>query len=89
MSILPALVEGDIQAFARGITEVQRANGDHFSAVQGGRFRSPAVAEILLRVEVCRSNHCTRFAGRHIGSVDVLRTCVCLTCYRWSQSDRR
>lgn len=47
MSILPALVEGDIQAFARGITQVQRANGDHFSGVQGGRFRSPAVAAIL------------------------------------------
>ena len=51
MSALPALAEGDLAAFGAGVTELQRVTGDHFADAQGGRFASPAVAEILAWLE--------------------------------------
>jgi beta-ribofuranosylaminobenzene 5'-phosphate synthase len=47
LGLLPAAVEGDIAAFGRAITELQQRIGDHFAPVQGGRFASAAVAEVL------------------------------------------
>lgn len=47
MQILPAVAEARLEPFARGVAEVQRAVGDHFAAAQGGRYTSPAVAEVL------------------------------------------
>ena len=47
MKILPSLAEADWTPFARGIGELQDMVGDHFAAVQGGRYTSAAVAEVL------------------------------------------
>ncbi len=47
MQALPALAERDLSAFGRAITEIQKHVGDHFGAVQGGRFASPGVAATL------------------------------------------
>lgn len=51
MTALPALVENDLCAFGRAITELQKRTGDHFASVQGGRFASAAVAEVLSWLE--------------------------------------
>ncbi|MFC7400491.1 beta-ribofuranosylaminobenzene 5'-phosphate synthase family protein [Chelatococcus sp. GCM10030263] len=51
MRVLPALVAGDVDEFGRGIAEIQRRVGDHFAPVQGGRFTSPRVAEVLAALE--------------------------------------
>jgi beta-RFAP synthase len=51
MQIFPAAVTGDVDAFGRGVTEVQRCVGDYFAPVQGGRFASPAVAAILAELQ--------------------------------------
>ncbi|HYG90668.1 MAG TPA: beta-ribofuranosylaminobenzene 5'-phosphate synthase family protein [Azospirillum sp.] len=51
MSALPALAEGDADAFGRAVGELQRAVGDHFAPVQGGRFTSPDVADALAWLE--------------------------------------
>ena len=47
MSVLPALVEEELECFAAGIGEMQRTVGDYFAPLQGGRFTSPAVNEVL------------------------------------------
>jgi beta-ribofuranosylaminobenzene 5'-phosphate synthase len=47
MKLLPALVEHDIHLFGHSITETQSLIGDHFSQVQGGRYTSPEVAQLL------------------------------------------
>lgn len=47
MVALPALAEGDLARFGQGVAELQGAIGDHFAFAQGGRFSSPAVAEVL------------------------------------------
>lgn len=47
MKLLPALVEQDIDAFGQSITDIQSLIGDHFSAVQGGRYTSDTVAALL------------------------------------------
>lgn len=47
MQALPALVEEDLPRFGAAIGELQRVVGDHFAPAQGGRFASPAVAEVL------------------------------------------
>ncbi len=44
MRILPAVADSDFDAFAAGITELQRTIGEYFAPVQGGVFASPAVA---------------------------------------------
>jgi beta-RFAP synthase len=47
MSVLPALVEQELERFGAGIGEMQRTVGDYFASLQGGRFTSPAVNEVL------------------------------------------
>ena len=47
MVVLPALVEEDLPAFGRGITEVQGLVGEMFASVQGGRFAHPEVAGLV------------------------------------------
>lgn len=44
---LPALAEGDLEHFGAVITELQEAVGDYFAPVQGGRFTSGVVGEII------------------------------------------
>ena len=41
----------DIDGFGRAVAEIQRATGDYFAPVQGGRFASAAVAEVLSWLE--------------------------------------
>jgi beta-ribofuranosylaminobenzene 5'-phosphate synthase len=50
-SLLPALVERDLEEFGAALTRVQQLVGDAFAAVQGGRFhpRAGALVEALLR----------------------------------------
>jgi beta-ribofuranosylaminobenzene 5'-phosphate synthase len=50
-SLLPALVERDVEEFGDALTRVQRLVGDAFAPVQGGRFhpRAGALVEALLR----------------------------------------
>jgi beta-RFAP synthase len=50
-SLLPALVERDVEEFGAALTRVQRLVGDAFAPVQGGRFhpRAAALVEALLR----------------------------------------
>lgn len=51
MAALPALAERDIAGFGAAVSELQRIVGDHFAPAQGGRFASPAVAELLAWLE--------------------------------------
>jgi beta-ribofuranosylaminobenzene 5'-phosphate synthase len=50
-SLLPALVERDVEEFGVALTHVQELVGDAFATVQGGRFhpRAGALVEALLR----------------------------------------
>jgi beta-ribofuranosylaminobenzene 5'-phosphate synthase len=50
-SLLPALVERDLEEFGSALTRVQQLVGDEFATVQGGRFhpRAGALVEALLR----------------------------------------
>jgi beta-ribofuranosylaminobenzene 5'-phosphate synthase len=50
-SLLPALVERDLEEFGGALTHVQQQVGDAFATVQGGRFHPQAAAlvEALLR----------------------------------------
>ena len=45
--VLPALQKQDIASFGEGITTIQNCVGDFFSSIQGGRFLSSEVADIL------------------------------------------
>jgi len=47
MQALPAVVECDLDAFGRAVSEVQRHIGDYFGAAQGGRFANRSVAAVL------------------------------------------
>jgi beta-ribofuranosylaminobenzene 5'-phosphate synthase len=49
-SLLPGLVESDVEEFGGGLTRIQQLVGDAFAAVQGGRFhrRAGALVEALL-----------------------------------------
>lgn len=47
MQTLPALLEEEITAFGRAVTELQCTVGDHFAPAQGGRFASSEVASVL------------------------------------------
>lgn len=42
MRLLPALVEENLSEFGRAVTALQRAVGDYFAPVQGGRFFGPS-----------------------------------------------
>jgi beta-RFAP synthase len=50
-SLLPALVERDVEEFGAALTVIQRHVGDSFADVQGGRFhpRAGALVDALLR----------------------------------------
>jgi beta-RFAP synthase len=50
-SLLPGLVERDVEEFGAALTGVQRLVGDAFAPVQGGRFhpRADPLVEALLR----------------------------------------
>jgi beta-RFAP synthase len=50
MSLLPALVDGDIVAFGSAITEIQRINGGWFAPAQGGPFASGASTELISKM---------------------------------------
>jgi beta-ribofuranosylaminobenzene 5'-phosphate synthase len=47
MLVLPALVEKDVVAFGRGVTEVQQLVGETFRPVQGARFAHRVVGEVV------------------------------------------
>ncbi|MCL4296746.1 MAG: kinase [Anaerolineae bacterium] len=47
MSLLPALVEGQLSEFGQALTQVQRLVGDCFSSIQGGQFGNPRSAELI------------------------------------------
>lgn len=47
MAALPALAEENVDRFGEAVAELQRVIGDYFAPVQGGRFASPAVSEVL------------------------------------------
>jgi beta-ribofuranosylaminobenzene 5'-phosphate synthase len=51
MVALPGLAEGNLDRFGAGVAELQRAIGDYFKPVQGGRFASAMVAEVLAWLE--------------------------------------
>ena len=50
-SLLPALIERDVEEFGAALTVIQQLVGDSFAAVQGGRFhpRASALVDALLR----------------------------------------
>lgn len=47
MVALPALAEADVRHFGEAVGEMQRLLGDHYAGAQGGRYTSPAVAEVM------------------------------------------
>lgn len=47
MSLLPALVEGELAEFGEALTELQRLVGDCFTPVQGGRFANEQSARLI------------------------------------------
>ena len=47
MQALPALHEQDLASFGAAISALQTATGDYFSPVQGGRYASQKVAQVL------------------------------------------
>ncbi|HSS46339.1 MAG TPA: beta-ribofuranosylaminobenzene 5'-phosphate synthase family protein [Burkholderiales bacterium] len=52
MHVMPALVEVNLQEFGKAVTEVQQVVGDHFAPVQGGRYASRKVSEVLAWLEM-------------------------------------
>jgi len=51
MAALPGLAEENLERFGAAVTELQRTIGDYFAPVQGARFASAAVAEVLAWLE--------------------------------------
>ncbi|MGH8120796.1 MAG: beta-ribofuranosylaminobenzene 5'-phosphate synthase family protein [Gammaproteobacteria bacterium] len=47
MQVLPALAEADCERFGSAISEIQMLVGDHFAPLQGGRFCSQPVSQVL------------------------------------------
>jgi beta-RFAP synthase len=47
MSLLPALVDGDLGAFGEAISTIQQINGSWFAPAQGGTFASGASTELI------------------------------------------
>ncbi|MEO8881658.1 MAG: beta-ribofuranosylaminobenzene 5'-phosphate synthase family protein [Gemmatimonadaceae bacterium] len=47
MSLLPALVDGDLRAFGGALTEIQQINGGWFAAAQGGAFATGPSTELI------------------------------------------
>jgi beta-ribofuranosylaminobenzene 5'-phosphate synthase len=51
LNVLPSLQEADIDTFGKALSEIQCIVGDYFAPVQGGRFSSELVADVLSWVE--------------------------------------
>jgi beta-RFAP synthase len=52
MQVLPGVAEADFDAFGRGLSDIQRRLGDHFSLAQGGgRFTSARVGRVAAKLE--------------------------------------
>lgn len=52
LQLLPGLVRAELGPVAEALAEIQRAMGERFAPFQGGgRFASPAVAEVAARLE--------------------------------------
>lgn len=47
LELLPAVMEDDLGPFGRALEEIQMRVGEAFAGVQGGRFASPAVEEVV------------------------------------------
>jgi beta-ribofuranosylaminobenzene 5'-phosphate synthase len=47
MSLLPALADGDLEAFGEAISTIQQINGSWFAPAQGGTFASGATTELI------------------------------------------
>jgi beta-ribofuranosylaminobenzene 5'-phosphate synthase len=47
MSLLPAVVDGDLEAFGAAITAIQQINGRWFEPAQGGMFASGTSTELI------------------------------------------
>jgi beta-ribofuranosylaminobenzene 5'-phosphate synthase len=50
MSLLPALVESDLETFGRALSTIQRINGEWFAPAQGGPFASGASTELISKM---------------------------------------
>lgn len=50
MSLLPALVEGDLAVFGETITTIQQINGSWFAPAQGGTFASGPSTELISKM---------------------------------------
>lgn len=50
MSLLPALVDGDLRAFGSALTAIQQINGAWFAPAQGGPFASGASTELISKM---------------------------------------
>jgi beta-ribofuranosylaminobenzene 5'-phosphate synthase len=50
MSLLPALVDGDLETFGRAISTIQRINGNWFAPAQGGPFASGTSTELISKM---------------------------------------
>jgi beta-RFAP synthase len=51
MQGMPAIVERDLTAFGKCVSELQMHVGDYFAPAQGGRYASKHVGEVLLHLE--------------------------------------
>ena len=51
MRILPAISEGKIDVFSKGIHELQRCLGEFFASAQGGRYTSASVGDAIAYLE--------------------------------------
>ena len=47
MRVLPGMAQGEFDAFATGVSEIQQSIGEYFAPVQGGVYSSPAVAAAM------------------------------------------
>ncbi len=52
MQILPALIEEDINQFARGIGELQEIMGEYFAPAQGSAILNPHIAGLLKQAQL-------------------------------------
>jgi beta-RFAP synthase len=50
MGILPALTDGDVRAFGAALTDYNARSGEAYASVQGGRYRSLVVRDLVNRL---------------------------------------
>lgn len=50
MSLLPALVDGDLETFGGTVTTIQRINGGWFAPAQGGTFATSTSTELIRKM---------------------------------------